>query len=87
MLTSQMPVHVSSLVVRCLPGQMSSVLSQVNTIKNLQIHAPDNNGKFVVVMETDTEKDVLSTISDLEKLNGVLNATLIYHEIDYGENN
>jgi len=76
-------IHISSLVVHCMPASFDQALSQVKNLDNVEVHAPDPKGKFVALLETGHESDILSTISRIEAIDGVLNATMVYHEIDY----
>lgn len=76
-------IHISSLVVHCMPGLFDQALSQVKSMENVEVHAPNPIGKFVALLETEHERDILSMISRIEEIDGVLNATMVYHEIDY----
>ena len=77
-------VHISSLVVHCLPGKFEQVLANVKKMDQVEIHAPDPVGKFVVLLETDNEQGILAMIDQIQTVNGVLNTTMVYHEIDDG---
>jgi len=77
-------VHISSLVIHCLPENFEQVLSSVKEMEQVEIHAPDPAGKFVALLETRNEQDILATIDQIQTVNGVLNATMVYHEIDDG---
>ncbi len=77
-------VHISSLVIHCLPDKFEQVLGSVKQLENIEIHAPDPAGKFVALLETDNEQGILATIDQIQTVNGVLNATMVYHEIDDG---
>jgi len=82
MLAKQVPVHISSLVVHCLPEDLSKVQEKVGNIDNVEVCVSDPKGKFVALLETDSEKDILSTISVIQGIDSVLNAAMVYHEID-----
>jgi len=75
-------VHIASLVVYCLPDLFNRVVSDVKLLKDVELHAPDPVGKFVVLLETTTEAGILSMISRIDAIPGVLNVTMVYHEID-----
>lgn len=75
-------VHISSLVVHCLPAKLEQVLASVARMDNVEIHAPDPSGKFVALLETENEQGILARIDQIQTFNGVLNATMVYHEID-----
>ena len=75
-------VHISSLVVHCLPEQLSKVQREVEGLDNVEVCVSDPKGKFVAVLETESEKEILSTITEIQAIDSVLNASMIYHEID-----
>jgi len=45
---------------------------------------PEHNdqGKLVVLLETDNESSIMQRISAIENLTGVINTVLVYHQID-----
>lgn len=75
-------VHISSLVVRCLPHRLDQAVAAVKKFKNADVRAHDPVGKFVVLLETENEGQILSIIGRIESIDGVLNASMVYHEID-----
>ncbi len=77
-------VHISSLVVHCLPDKYKQVLASVKKMDQVEIHAPDPAGKFVALLETENEQGILAVIDQIQTVNGVLNTTMVYHEIDDG---
>ena len=42
-----------------------------------------DEGKLVVLLETANEGRIMQRISAIEQLPGVINAALVYHEIDF----
>lgn len=75
-------VHITSLVVHCLPPRLKQAVAAVKKFKNAEVPAHDPMGKFVVLLETENGGEILSIIARIEAIDGVLNATLVYHEID-----
>ncbi len=75
-------IHISSLVVHCLPEKLSIIKSEIRVFENVDIVADDVSGKLVLVLETETEKEILSIIDQLQILPGVLATTMVYHELD-----
>ena len=74
--------HISSLVVHCLPDAMSTAISSIEAMPNMEVPESDPNGKFVVLLETEDESTILDDIGKIQELKGVINATLVYHQID-----
>lgn len=74
--------HISSLVVRTLPGRFDDVAAAIAALPGAEIYGSDAGGKIVVVLETDNEHGIASRLGAIEALPGVLNASLIYHHIE-----
>ena len=75
-------VHITSLVVRTLPAQWQQTLARVRRLQNVEVHTGDAVGKFVVLLETDDEQQILDAIDRIQEIDGVLSATMVYHHID-----
>lgn len=74
-------VHISSFVVYCAPEAMETVRSKVNSFSATEIFAEDS-GKFVVVMETQNEGYITTTIDEINDLPEVISTALVYHQIE-----
>ncbi len=75
-------IHISSLVIHCLPEKLATIIDYTTTIENVDVAAHDISGKLVVVLETETERDILSIIDQIQTFEGVLTVTMVYHELD-----
>ncbi len=75
-------IHISSLVIHCLPEKLTTIIDYTTTIENVDVAAHDILGKLVVVLETETERDILSIIDQIQTFEGVLTVTMVYHELD-----
>lgn len=76
--------HISSFIVHCLPDRLENILADVKQMNNVEAHAPSPAGKFVALLESEDEHQILSTINRIQSIDGVLTATMVYHEIDDG---
>lgn len=76
------PVHITSLVVHAMPAQLESVIQQVESLPEVEVHGSDPVGKFIVLLETDDEQSILTAIDRIQAIDGVLTATMVYHHID-----
>ena len=74
--------HIASLVVQCLPEHLETTSSRIESLPATEIPARDEGGKLVVLLEMESEADLLGRITEIEKMPGVINASLAYHEID-----
>jgi periplasmic nitrate reductase NapD len=74
--------HISSLVVRALPERVSEIKAAIGAIKGADVFRSDDLGKIVVVLETHDQAEIALCLRTIESLQGVLNASLIYHHIE-----
>lgn len=74
--------HISSLLLRADPDKLKSVLNQIALVPNSEVPLSDASGKIVVVLETETEGAIISSLNELEVIEGVVSASLIYHQTD-----
>jgi nitrate reductase NapD len=74
--------HISSLVVHCLPEAMPDAISHIAAMPNTEVPESNPNGKFVVLLETEDESTILDGIGEIQALPGVINATLVFHQVE-----
>lgn len=75
-------VHISSLVIHCLPDKLQTIMENTATIANVEVAAHDISGKIIALLETETETEILNIIDHVNTLKGVLTTTMVYHELD-----
>ena len=73
--------HVTSLIVQIFPEQMSSVRQSIMGIHNAELSV-NNEVKLVVVLEGETQKELMSAIKTINDLPGVLSTTMVYHHCE-----
>ena len=79
----QREVHISSMVVHARPDQLSTVKNNIRRLSGAEIHAESDNGKLVVVLETQNQGYITDTIEKINNLEYVLSTSLVYHHIEY----
>ena len=75
-------VHVSSLVVHVRPDRCAVLRAAISALAGAEVHAGTEDGKLVVVLETQSEAETLARIAAINDMQGTIAASLIYHEID-----
>ncbi|NHO64438.1 chaperone NapD [Aestuariicella hydrocarbonica] len=79
------PLHIASLIVHVRKNYLETVKQWVEAFScsdiQTEIHAESEQGKLVVVIETEDEKHILALIDTIVEQPGVLNSALVYHEI------
>ena len=74
--------HITSLIVNTHPETWHLVVDQVKQLPSAEIHSGDSNAKFIVLLETDNEQQILDAINQIQAMNGVISAAMVYHQVD-----
>ena len=74
--------HISSLVVRCLPQRLETVMAAVAALPDVEIHGSDPRGRFVVLLESESDTKLIDTIRKIEEVAGVINTSMVYHHAE-----
>jgi nitrate reductase NapAB chaperone NapD len=74
--------HIASLVVQCLPDKLEKTCSLIESLPATEIPARAESGKFVVLLEMESEAELLGRISEIESMSGVISANLAFHQVD-----
>ena len=82
---SAMPLHIASVMAQVRPDCMSAVRAWLNTQPGVEVHAENEQGKLVLVIETENERSILNLLDEFVAQPGAISAALVYHEILTGE--
>ncbi|MGS0676326.1 chaperone NapD [Shewanella sp. 0m-4] len=74
--------HITSLVVHAAPHAVTEIKSKISALTGTEIHAVTDEGKFVVTVEGETQRAILDSVEAINALEGVINSSLIYHQVD-----
>jgi nitrate reductase NapD len=75
-------LHVASLVVRCRPARIAELEHAIAAVSGAEIAAADDSGKFVVTLESASERAIARRLEEIAALPGVLSATLVFHHAE-----
>jgi nitrate reductase NapD len=75
-------VHITSLVVHAMPERMQDVEDVIVMMPGACVHGRSPNGKLVVTLEAGSTDEMLSRITLVQRLDGVLSAALVYQCAD-----
>ena len=83
-------IDICGVLIHAKPGHLDSVQSQLAQLPGTEIHAVDNNGRFVITIEgeiptEDNPKPINSTaevLKQIQNVEGVLNASMIYQHCE-----
>ena len=75
-------LHIASLVVHALPAALPAVRSALDDMAGAEIHAASPAGKLVVTLEQPSADAMTDAVVAVQRLPGVLAATLVWQGAD-----
>lgn len=78
-------LSISGVLVHAQPAQLERVKQRLRALPGVEIHADSPEGKLVVTIEELTENINGAGIMRLSEIEGVLSASLIYHQLENNE--
>jgi nitrate reductase NapD len=75
-------VHISSLIVHVQPEHLEKTKSSILDFPNAEIYGESEEGKIVVVLETENQGFITDVIDQINDLPNVLNTALVFHQIE-----
>jgi len=73
-------------VVQVKPGVEDEVRLQLLQNKSVEIHAEDEQSRWVITLETETNKKLLRLSEDIQNIKGVLAVTPVYQHCEENKN-
>ena len=74
-------LHISSMVVFVNPGSEDDVALSIDTMQGAEV-THGQNGRLVVVLESNGEPELLERFDAIGRLNGVLSVAPVYHHVE-----
>lgn len=75
-------MNISSLVIDAQPGRVDDVHRALAQLPGVQIHAASPQGKLIVTVETDGDADTTERFTQINALDGVMSAAMVYHQFE-----
>ena len=79
---NQHEVHISSMVVHARPDYLQDVKNKIEHLPGAEIHGESENGKLVVVLESQSQTHITDVIEKIADMDHVLSTALVYHQIE-----
>ena len=83
---NQHEVHISSMVVHARPDYLQDVKNKIELLPGTEIHGESENGKLVVVLESQSQTHITDVIEKIGDIEHVLTTALVYHQIEQLDN-
>ncbi|SLN12648.1 assembly protein for periplasmic nitrate reductase [Roseovarius albus] len=74
--------HISSLLVTAKPELIPNVVSDISNMPIAEAAHSDAVGKIIVTLETPDESAIVQALTDIQLLDGVVSAGLVYHHAE-----
>jgi nitrate reductase NapD len=74
--------HISSLIVQHKLEASGPTEHALTDMSGVEVHGRNDQGKMIVVVEAASERALVQKIDDIRQLDGVVDASLVYHQID-----
>ncbi len=75
-------LHIASLVVHVAPRRVAGVAKMVSGLPGAEVHASSPNGKLVVTLEAASAEAMIQRVADIQRMDDVLSAALVYQCAD-----
>ncbi|MCK5903197.1 MAG: chaperone NapD [Cocleimonas sp.] len=76
-------MSICGVMAQVLPEKMQEVRARMlDEIAGLEVHGVGENGKMVITVESNNYSETGKRISDLQKIKGVLSASMIYQHTE-----
>ncbi len=72
--------NICSCIVHARPENGQAVEKLLNSIPGVEVHGGVEEGKLIVTVEDSTDGTAADTMMNFNSLEGVVSATLIYHD-------
>jgi nitrate reductase NapD len=73
-------MNISSLIVIPHPEHVEAVRSRLAEIDGVEVQAVSPEGKIIVTLETEGDRETTQAYEFISQLDGVLSASMVYHQ-------
>ncbi len=75
-------MNISGILVHANPGKVDAVSAALTEFQGLEIHAATDDGRLVVTLDCQDNNAAADTLIKMNGLDGVLTASLVYHNFE-----
>ena len=80
-------MSICSMVVHSRPEKLDPIVASLNQMEGVEVRARDERGKLVVLIDHPKRQVIADSMMDMNKIDGVLNTSLIYEYFEEDEDN
>ncbi len=75
-------MNISGIVVHAHPDKLEKVRVLLEAIPGVEIHAAGQDGKMVVTIEKNNDRETADIFEEIGKVPGVLSTAMVYHHFE-----
>lgn len=73
-------MNLSSVIVIPHPDQIEAVQLRLQEVPGVEVHAVSPEGKMIVTLEADDDRETVQNYELISRLDGVLSASMVFHQ-------
>lgn len=73
-------MNISSVIVIPRPDTVQVVVDGLNTLPGVEVAVVSPEGKIIVTIETEGDRETIQTYEVISQLDGVMSASMVYHQ-------
>jgi len=77
-------MDLCSILLHAHPDRLAAIEDALGKLEGVEIHATEPDGRMVITVEGDDPERFNRIVIDLGKIDGVIDASLVYHYHDDG---
>lgn len=75
-------MNISSIVVQAHPEESTAIQEKLTDLSGVDVHAANKDGRIVITIEDTSDNSPADTLMNVQNMQGVLSASLIYNYCD-----
>ena len=72
-------MNISSVIVIPRPERVERVVEQLGQTDGVEVAAVSPEGKIIVTIETEGDRETVATYEGISLMDGVMSASMVYH--------
>lgn len=72
-------MNICGILVHTQPQGFDAVRERLLSVEGVEVHGMSDEGRVVVTLEEDNEDTMAESLLTIQRLEGVLSASMIYH--------
>lgn len=73
-------MNISSAIVIPGPTRIQAVVAGLSAMEGVEVAAVSPEGKIIVTIETEGDRETIQTYEAISLLDGVMSASMVYHQ-------